>query len=463
MGGHGQRPDFITIVPAEGAGDEIGNHQRAGRGSPGRTDPRRDAGALRACAYVLDQGRRPLARALVEVNRSEVTLEVPETVPAGARVRGGWEGRVNGTGTSSRIVPAEAPDDEIGKPPAGRPQQPGQLTARGRRRLYELRYVLDQGRRPLARALVEVTEPSPTLGNRRGRPRRAERSSSRSAAWSNPRDFSSTLVEPGTSRKTRSGAMSAPGEGPAGKIENSPRTGRAGALRGALRSLDQGRRMLAYGAGRGGRRLRRALRARARWSRDRASRLPGRGRTGANDRIVLVPADAPDGAEPLAEAPDPEAPVDPRVRLDAPAEPGTYELALRPGDNRRGDRPGRAGSRAAGSQPEVGRARGGPAGGTIQVAWTGPGNERDRVTLAEVGASDTTWASAARVSDGNPGDTGGAGTAPGPTNCATWTSPTGRSWCASRWWSSDRRRRVGGRRPSGRALVAGHSKGGRSG
>ena len=380
--------DFITIVPAEAPDDEIGNHQRAGRGSPAELTAPGTPG-LYELRYVLDQGRRPLARALVEVTGSEVTLEVPETVPAGARFEAAWEGTVNDRDFIT-IVPAEAPDDEIGNHQRAGRGSPAELTAPGTPGLYELRYVLDQGRRPLARALVEVTEPSPTLGIE-GQAQAGGTVVVQVGGVVNPRDFV-TLVEPDQPEDEIGGHVRAR-EG--GRIELAAPD--VPGLYEVRYVLDQGRRMLASApvevvavsaALEGPGQVVAGSRFPVAWE----------GPNRRNDRIVLVPADAPDGAEPLAEA-DPEAPVDP-VRLDAPAEPGTYELRYVLGTT--GEVIARDELEVVRLEASLKSVERAPAGGTIQVAWTGPGNERDRVTLAEVGASDTTWASAARVSDGNP-------------------------------------------------------------
>jgi len=380
--------DLVTIVPADADEDEVGVHVRTDRGSPAELTAPGMPGPHEV-RYVLDDGRTVQGRAAILLVDGEVTLEVPETVPAGARFEAAWEGTVNDRDFIT-IVPAEAPDDEIGNHQRAGRSSPAELTAPGTPGLYELRYVLDQGRRPLARALVEVTEPSPTLGIE-GQAQAGGTVVVQVGGVVNPRDFV-TLVEPDQPEDEIGGHVRAR-EG--GRIELAAPD--VPGLYEVRYVLDQGRRMLASApvevvavsaALEGPGQVVAGSRFPVAWE----------GPNRRNDRIVLVPADAPDGAEPLAEA-DPEAPVDP-VRLDAPAEPGTYELRYVLGTT--GEVIARDELEVVRLEASLKSVERAPAGGTIQVAWTGPGNERDRVTLAEVGASDTTWASAARVSDGNP-------------------------------------------------------------
>ena len=380
--------DLVTIVPADADEDEVGVHVRTDRGSPAELTAPGMPGPHEV-RYVLDDGRTVQGRAAILLVDGEVTLEVPETVPAGARFEAAWEGTVNDRDFIT-IVPAEAPDDEIGNHQRAGRGSPAELTAPGTPGLYELRYVLDQGRRPLARALVEVTEPSPTLGIE-GQAQAGGTVVVQVGGVVNPRDFV-TLVEPDQPEDEIGGHVRAR-EG--GRIELAAPD--VPGLYEVRYVLDQGRRMLASApvevvavsaALEGPGQVVAGSRFPVAWE----------GPNRRNDRIVLVPADAPDGAEPLAEA-DPEAPVDP-VRLDAPAEPGTYELRYVLGTT--GEVIARDELEVVRLEASLKSVERAPAGGTIQVAWTGPGNERDRVTLAEVGASDTTWASAARVSDGNP-------------------------------------------------------------
>ncbi|MDF2097462.1 hypothetical protein, partial [Aquibaculum arenosum] len=106
--------------------------------------------------YVLEKGRRTLARAPIEVSESEVSVTAPKGVTTGAKFDFSWEGTINGADFLT-IVPAGADENEVKDHIRAGDNTEGTLTAPGTPGLYELRYVLEKGRRTLARAPIEVT------------------------------------------------------------------------------------------------------------------------------------------------------------------------------------------------------------------------------------------------------------------------------------------------------------------
>lgn len=117
------------------------------------------------------------------------------------------------------------------------------------------------------------------------------------------------------------------------------------------------------------------------------------------DPIILVPAGAPEGAPEVARA----AVLGERpVRLHLPEEPGDYELRYLTRDSRRvlAVRPIRVNDIAASlevaAQVDI--------GARIEVAWTGPGNQYDRIELHAAGAAPDARAaaSASIISSRNP-------------------------------------------------------------
>ncbi|WP_099826500.1 VWA domain-containing protein [Oceaniglobus indicus] len=153
--------DFLTIVAADADDNKIGDHVRArdnttasltAPGTPGLYELR----------YVLENGRRTLARAAIEVVESEVTVTAPAEVVTGAAFDFGWDGTINAQDFLT-IVAADADDNKIGDHVRARGNTTGSLTAPGTPGLYELRYVLENGRRTLARAVIEVVESEVTV------------------------------------------------------------------------------------------------------------------------------------------------------------------------------------------------------------------------------------------------------------------------------------------------------------
>ncbi|MEM7746271.1 MAG: VWA domain-containing protein [Pseudomonadota bacterium] len=153
--------DLVTIVPSGTEEGKIENHLRVRANLDGKLQAPSAPGFYEV-RYVLDEGRRTLAAATVEVTEPEATISAPETVLAGARFSVSWGAPIAARDLVT-IVPAGADEGTIEKHLRVRANQDGQLVAPGTPGLYEVRYVLDEGRRTLAITMVEVTEPEVTL------------------------------------------------------------------------------------------------------------------------------------------------------------------------------------------------------------------------------------------------------------------------------------------------------------
>ncbi|MGM0584023.1 MAG: hypothetical protein ACQEUZ_05180, partial [Pseudomonadota bacterium] len=112
--------------------------------------------------YVLNEGKRVLASAPVEVTEAEVTVTAPESVVAGSAFGVSWS-RVIGRSDMVGIVPVGAEPEERGNYRRVKDETSGDLRAPSEPGLYEVRYVLNEGKRVLASASVEVTEPEVTV------------------------------------------------------------------------------------------------------------------------------------------------------------------------------------------------------------------------------------------------------------------------------------------------------------
>ncbi|MCI2393934.1 hypothetical protein MN186_05550, partial [Aliiroseovarius sp. N1F302] len=105
--------------------------------------------------YVLETGRRTLARASVEVVESEVGIRGPAKVRAGTDVDVSWSSTINGRDFIT-IVPAGAEDSAVADHKRAGSATETRLRAPDDTGLYEIRYVLENGRRMLASTPLEV-------------------------------------------------------------------------------------------------------------------------------------------------------------------------------------------------------------------------------------------------------------------------------------------------------------------
>ncbi len=148
--------DFLTIVPMGAEERTIDNHLRAKDNIEGRLTAPGTPG-LYELRYVLEEGRRVLASQTVEVVEAEVTVSAPQEVTTGAVFEISWAGTINGQDFLT-IVPMGAEERTIDNHLRAKDNTEGRVTAPGTPGLYELRYVLEEGRRVLASQTVEVIE-----------------------------------------------------------------------------------------------------------------------------------------------------------------------------------------------------------------------------------------------------------------------------------------------------------------
>ncbi|TCT41848.1 vWA domain-containing protein [Martelella mediterranea] len=146
--------DFITIVPASADEGTANDYIRVKDASEGRLTAPGTPG-LYELRYALEQGRRTLASVPVEVVEAEVGIAGPGTVRAKSDVDVSWSGSINGRDFVT-IVPMGADEGTANDYIRVKDASEGRLTAPDTPGLYELRYVLEQGRRTLASAPLEV-------------------------------------------------------------------------------------------------------------------------------------------------------------------------------------------------------------------------------------------------------------------------------------------------------------------
>jgi Ca-activated chloride channel family protein len=155
------RNDFVTIVPAGTDEGKNGNYI---------TVREQDSGALNAPAdpgmyelrYVLREGNKTLAVAMIEITEPEVSVSTPQTALAGQIIEVSWTGTVN-TNDFVTIVPAGSDEGKVGNYVTVRNASSSDLQAPAVPGLYEVRYILREGNRTLASAMVEITDPDVTV------------------------------------------------------------------------------------------------------------------------------------------------------------------------------------------------------------------------------------------------------------------------------------------------------------
>src|SRR5690606_40595435 len=116
--------------------------------------------------YVLEEGRRTLASEIVEVVEGDFSFTEPNQVIRGAAFAVSWRGTIKSCDFIT-IVPAGSEEGKVEGHIRVRDHSEGRLTAPGTPGLYELRYVLEEGRRTLASAIVEVVDAEAVLAGPR--------------------------------------------------------------------------------------------------------------------------------------------------------------------------------------------------------------------------------------------------------------------------------------------------------
>ncbi|WP_272009885.1 vWA domain-containing protein, partial [Roseovarius sp. ZX-A-9] len=153
--------DFVTIVPMGADDGSYGAYIRVDDKSGGELQMPADPG-MYELRYLLEEGRRTLASQPIEITEPEVTVSGPETALAGSKVKIAWTGAVSDRDFVT-IVPMGADDGTYGTYIRVNDKSDGVLQMPADPGMYELRYLLDEGRRTMATQPIEVTEPEVTV------------------------------------------------------------------------------------------------------------------------------------------------------------------------------------------------------------------------------------------------------------------------------------------------------------
>ncbi|HEX2860354.1 MAG TPA: hypothetical protein VHN79_01890 [Lacunisphaera sp.] len=150
--GPSNRGDYITVVPKSFPDGRYGNNNDVSRGSPLRVQAPMGAGPGEI-RYMTGQGARVLARRDITFLPARVTLEAVDAADAGATVEIIWTGP-NNRGDFLTIVPAGAPDAQVGKYANAENGSPSKIALPKEKGPAEIRYISGQGRAILGRRTI---------------------------------------------------------------------------------------------------------------------------------------------------------------------------------------------------------------------------------------------------------------------------------------------------------------------
>ncbi len=153
--------DYINIVPVGTDEGKFGNYITVRDTNKGTLKAPAETGMYEV-RYVLREGNKTLASAVMEVTAPEVTISGPAKVVTGETFDVSWTGTVD-VQDYIAIVPAGSDEGVYGNYQVVRDQGTGTLTAQAEPGLYELRYILREGAKTLASATIEITDPEVTI------------------------------------------------------------------------------------------------------------------------------------------------------------------------------------------------------------------------------------------------------------------------------------------------------------
>ena len=153
--------DYVAIVPLGAKEDAFGNYTATSDKSEAKLRAPSDAG-LYELRYIDRGSRAILGTAAIEITDPTVTVTAPETVLTGQSFGVTWTGAVDKNDYVT-IVPAGTEEGKYGDYQTVKDKSKGNLRAPADPGLYEVRYVLREGAKTLARTAVEVVEAEVTV------------------------------------------------------------------------------------------------------------------------------------------------------------------------------------------------------------------------------------------------------------------------------------------------------------
>ncbi|QGX99395.1 VWA domain-containing protein [Roseovarius faecimaris] len=149
------KDDYVSIVPAGSEDGTYGNYTVTRDKTEGSLRAPADAG-LYELRYVDRSTTATLGAAPIEIVEPEITISAPEGVITGAAFEVSYTGAVNKDDYVT-IVPVGADERSYGNYQTVRDKSERTLRAPAEPGLYEVRYILREGNKTMARTSVEVT------------------------------------------------------------------------------------------------------------------------------------------------------------------------------------------------------------------------------------------------------------------------------------------------------------------
>lgn len=159
--GPGNPGDYVTIVPPTAAPAVYENYQEIRAGTDVELLAPMQVGTWEL-RYVTSRSKQVLGRAAIAVLPLRATLDAPTEARLGSGVSISWIGPGN-PGDFITIVPAAAPDQQVGNYADLKPDLPALVNAPVDAGAAEIRYVSGQGRQVLARRPLLILGPEITL------------------------------------------------------------------------------------------------------------------------------------------------------------------------------------------------------------------------------------------------------------------------------------------------------------
>ena len=146
--------DMITIVPVGSKEGTRHNYRRTNKNTEGQLTAPAEPG-LYELRYMLDEGKKTLATAAIEVIAAQISISGPGIVRAGNDVDITWSSTISPTDMIN-IVPTGSKEGTRNIYLRTGSNTQGILTAPNETGLYEIRYMLDEGKKTIASTLLEV-------------------------------------------------------------------------------------------------------------------------------------------------------------------------------------------------------------------------------------------------------------------------------------------------------------------
>lgn len=153
--------DYVTIVSPSASNAVYDNYRETSAGSQLDLTAPMQAGTWEL-RYVTSRSKQVLGRAAIEVLAARATLAAPAEARLDSPVSISWMGPAN-AGDFITIVPAAAPDQQVGSYVDLQSDLPATVNAPVEAGPAEIRYVSGQGRTVLARRPLLITRPEITI------------------------------------------------------------------------------------------------------------------------------------------------------------------------------------------------------------------------------------------------------------------------------------------------------------